>query len=436
MEDVVDVARRSRLGTHTAVTQLELPRPRRLDVATASGLHLLRRPDRPYRARTSRSRGAVPGRPASCLSTTTTRAVTVFAKSCTGGAIDTVVWSGLDRLSRRRGRRRRRRRRRCREHCEQAEGERAPHASAPRAMTRRSAQRRNEARTSPGSCEPTIDGLDAERAEVPRQLVPPLLVREPLRVGLRRGEVDGDDAPGRGIGVRDRDPADGREALLPDTGPGSRPARAPSGARARAARPAGPAARGSRRGRRRTPASAGRALVPAEMLEPERDASAGASNGRSNVPGSAHVAAARRHPEHVAVARVVDVAGEAASGACARADQLDASRAEPAACRATATSRGQSPIDGRRSATTTTRGDSSAKSSWTTNSSLVPAARESRRGRPVDPGDVVAGAVLARAGEVGAASSSRAAHAAEREADRRAGVGRAGRFPPSPLRRR
>ena len=53
-------------------------------------------------------------------------------------------------------------------------------------MTRRSAQRRNDAEDVAGVVGADDHGLDAERAEVPRQLVHPLFVREPLRVGLRR----------------------------------------------------------------------------------------------------------------------------------------------------------------------------------------------------------------------------------------------------------
>ena len=51
------------------------------------------------------------------------------------------------------------------------------------------------------------------------------------------------------------------------------------------------------------------------------------------------------------------------------------------------------------------------------NSSLPRAAERRADDGPVDPGDVVAGLVLARARDVGADASARAPHAAEREAD-------------------
>ena len=110
------------------------------------------------------------------------------------------------------------------------------------------------------SCVCTDDRLDAERAEVADEPVPPA-PRSPRasRAASCSRQVDGNDAPGRRVGVRNRDPADVGEACAPRPGPGSSPGRAPSGARAPAARRGGRAARRSRRGRRRTPASAGRA---------------------------------------------------------------------------------------------------------------------------------------------------------------------------------
>ena len=126
-------------------------------------------------------------------------------------------------------------------------------------------------------------------------------------------------------------------------------------------------------------------------------------------------ATARRAPERLAVGEV-EVAAEPARRH--RGVEEDVARVRHRLrLREPRKPRGEDAISGRRSATTTTRGASSANLSRTMNSSVAPRRRQPRRGVPVDRVDVVAGPVGPRAGDVGARAAPDARQPAEGEAD-------------------
>ena len=99
------------------------------------------------------------------------------------------------------------------------------------------------------------------------------------------------------------------------------------------------------------------------------------------------------------------------------ADQLERGEDRPRLVERAGAATTRIAIDGRRSASTTTRGASSAKRSRTMNSSVPRAAERRADAAQSIQRDVVAGPVLARARDVGADAAARAAHAAEGEAD-------------------
>ena len=230
-----------------------------------------------------------------------------------------------NRVGDERRQRRRRRRRRGAGECEAGKQDRregVPHTSAPRAITRRSAQRRNAARTSPGLWEPTRTGSKPSERKTSVSLAVRSSCSARIRFGLRAREVDGDDAAGLRVGVRDRDRADVREGALPDGILDDDGDELPAVLERLLPRVQIRRRRGSRRRRTRTPASAGRVCGAWRCSRPRVTASAGAPNGRSNVPGSAGRLAPRRPPEDLALG-VVDVAGQAPRDARAHPDQVD-----------------------------------------------------------------------------------------------------------------
>ena len=190
----------------------------------------------------------------------------------------------------------------------------APHATAPRHIRRRSAQRRNESSMPARSCVCTATGsMPSERKsrDQPRPSAPRARRgARPPRVasGTRERRAR---SPGRRTGSV-MPPTSGK--LRSQTGSciehgDELPAvleRALPDARGRAGR-------GSRRGRTRTPASAGRGGARRGTRAPGRRCRRARGTARSNSPGLGARLAARRAPVRLAVG-VVEVAGEAACG--------------------------------------------------------------------------------------------------------------------------
>ena len=252
----------------------------------------------------------------------------------------------------------------------------------------------------------------ARRAEVGDQLGPARLVlrgaaRASPRLIRTSSHRTARDRRPRG---RSRRP---REAPS-QTDPGSLPGRRPSGDRPPEPRSAGAAEEvredeDESPGRQRAAACRGGRARP----RPRRGRANGAASRAPRTPRADSVRGASQtgSPSPSPVERADDRARDALSAISS------ARSGAPRPSSSQGSSGGQSAIAGRRSATTTTRGDSSANRSRTTNASSLSRRGEPGRRRPVDRRACVSGAIRSRSRDIRADPRRALAQPAESETD-------------------